>query len=290
MAPDHKPAPLNDEEQLFAVKTWRYLRLAMVALVIGLGVAIAFEVSRASPNDCFKTSISAYYYTPVHGYFVAALVGIGICLFCLKGNTEAEDALLNVAGIFAMFVALVPTQKSGPCNSVPDWAVDRAANIDNNVTALLVVLFIALAAIALLALKDGPPRSAVIGYVCALAVYVVIALFFLAAPDLFDRRAHFTAAILMFVCIFCVVVINAWEVMKDKKQTASSRRNFYPAVAIAMAAASVVIVVDHGEYWVIVIEGTLISLFAVFWGIQTWELWREGLRKPRSGRRPDASS
>ena len=57
-----------------------------------------------------------------------------------------------------------------------------------------------------------------------------------------------------------------------------------------MAASSVVIVVDHGEYWVIVIEGTLISLFAVFWGIQTWELWRQGLRKPRSGRRPDASS
>ena len=31
-------------------------------------------------------------------------------------------------------------------------------------------------------------------------------------------------------------------------------------------------------YWVIVLEGCIISLFALFWALQTKELWNKGLR------------
>jgi hypothetical protein len=50
-------------EPSYAVKTWRYLRVAMVVVVFGLGVSIAYERSKVRPG-CFQTSISAYYYTP----------------------------------------------------------------------------------------------------------------------------------------------------------------------------------------------------------------------------------
>jgi hypothetical protein len=33
------------------------------------------------------------------------------------------------------------------------------------------------------------------------------------------------------------------------------------------------------SYWIIWIEATLITLFAVFWGWQTSELWNKGLRR-----------
>jgi hypothetical protein len=96
----------------------------MVGLVAGLGVSIAYEYWKVEP-DCLQTSISAYYYTPVHGYFIGGLVAIGVCLFCLKGSTDLEDTLLNLAGMFALIVALVPTPGTGDCASLLGTTHDR---------------------------------------------------------------------------------------------------------------------------------------------------------------------
>src|SRR3954453_19642354 len=154
---------LTHEEQVNAIKTWRYLRLAMVVLVVGLAASIAYERAKVHPG-CFQTSISAYYYTPVQGFFVGALVSIGVCLFCLKGSTDAEDILLNLAGMFAPVVALVPTPGPGACASVLGTTRDRDVNIANNVTALLVVGLIALVILAALAIHNLPPVPALVGY------------------------------------------------------------------------------------------------------------------------------
>ena len=43
----------------FAVRTWHYLRLTMVALVLGLIAAVLYEHAQ---THCFQTSISAYWY------------------------------------------------------------------------------------------------------------------------------------------------------------------------------------------------------------------------------------
>src|SRR5438552_17398424 len=95
-SPSSPAAAVADPAPADAVKTWRYLRLAMIALVVGLGVSLAFERGKVHPG-CFKTSISAYYYTPAHSWFVAALIGIAVCLVCLRGSTGTEDVLLNLA-------------------------------------------------------------------------------------------------------------------------------------------------------------------------------------------------
>jgi len=149
-------------DQIFAIKTWRYLRASMIGFVLAIFIGVGFERSKAP--GCFQTSISAYYYTPVHGVFIGALVAVGTCLICLRGNTDAEDILLNLAGMFAPVVALVPTPGTGSCGSVLTTADNRDVNIGNNMFVLLAVGaagFVFLAVIAIVGrVRHGswPPR------------------------------------------------------------------------------------------------------------------------------------
>src|SRR3954454_19288618 len=133
----------------------------MVALVVGLLVAVGYERHEA-PHHCFQTSISAYFYTPVRGYCVGALLSIGTCLFCLKGSERGEDLMLNVAGMCAAVVAVVPTPDTGHCSSLPGTTDDRAPDIANNVTVLGAIGLFALVALAIvwLATPHPPPTRA----------------------------------------------------------------------------------------------------------------------------------
>jgi hypothetical protein len=71
----------------YAVRTWHYLRLALVALVLGLVAAVLYEHAQV---HCFQTPISAYRYTPARGYFVAMLLGMSVCMVCLRGSTQGR--------------------------------------------------------------------------------------------------------------------------------------------------------------------------------------------------------
>ena len=93
------------------------------------------RVRTVQSTGCFQTSISAYYYTPVHGVFIGALVAVGTCLICLRGNTDAEDILLNLAGMFAPVVALVPTPGTGSCGSVLTTADNRDVKSQKHICA-----------------------------------------------------------------------------------------------------------------------------------------------------------
>ncbi|MDQ3677556.1 MAG: hypothetical protein M3401_12265 [Actinomycetota bacterium] len=264
----------------------------MVLLVIGLVVSIGFERSEVS-GHCLKTSISAYYYTPVHNYFVVALFGVGVSLFCLRGHTEIEDGLLNLAGMCAPIVALVPTPAParGSCASVPRSLEHQGANIDNNITTLIVVGVLAGLILAGLAVvkrvrADGrlvgawPPVVACVMYVLAAVVWIILMLgFWVMDDDVFAENAHDAAAIAMFACIFFVVLLNASGY--KRKKTKLSPLNPYVGVYLAMVASVAIAVVARQsgwDYWVIFIEFALIMLFAVFWAIQTIELWDDGLR------------
>lgn len=271
--PAHRLTP---EEQGFAIVTWRYLRVAMVVLVAGLAVSLAYERSQV---HCFQTSISGYYYTPAHAFFIGALVAIGVCLFCLKGSSEAEDIFLNVAGLFAPIVAFVPTSDIGECGVLKGTTMDLDALVANNVRAVLAVELIALVLIAVLTRRKGPPRPPPIGFIVTGAVWLVTALVFFLAHDFFMSKAHFGAAGLMFACIIVVVWINALG-YRDENE-AGSLRNRYAAIAVAMGGSLAVIPVGllrDWPYWVIVLEGLLITLFAIFWALQTDDLWVKGLR------------
>jgi hypothetical protein len=274
------PNPLSQREQVYAIKTWRYLRLAMIVVVLGLGVAIGFERSKTHPH-CFQHSISAYYYTPVQAFFVGALVVIGACLVCLKGSSQAEDVLLNLAGMFAPVVAFVPTPSSGSCMSVPDASQDRNANVANNMFALLVVGAIGLLILLVLAVRAAvqgatPPALALAGYCLVFALWLTATLVFALARHFFIHHAHYAAAVAMFACILVVAVINGFEPTTNVKA-----KPVYLGIASAMVLAAIVIGIAGAlgwDYWVLGIEIALISLFAIFWVTQTAELWHDGLR------------
>ena len=297
LVPEVKPEEPPPSIEKSAIDTWRYLRVAMVVVIIGLGVAVGYERAHAHAS-CFQTSLSAYYYTPVRAVFVSMLVALGLAMVCLKGSTDPEDILLNLAGMFAPVVAFVPTPHVGTCpastrpQTTPLSDTQRALlqggadpNIANNIFALLAIGAVGLAVVGtLLLVRRRQVRwEAFAGYGAAFAVYVAALVVFNANRGWFNDNAHYYAAALLFACIIAVVVANA-RGYRDKKGL-SHLFNRYAFIAGAMVLSLAVILIVHFSdksgwaHWLLVLEVTLISLFAVFWGIQTVELWSEGLRR-----------
>jgi len=268
----------------------------MIAL---LGAALVIEWSKTDPQ-CLQTSISAYYYTPVRAIFVGTLITIGVCMVVLKGNTEPEDILLNVAGILAPGVALVPTPGQGSCHSVQVALGDASANVANNMLAMFVVGAPCLVLTAIFVIRDrlAHPDQWTPMYAFGLAVAAVIfgggIVWFFADRSGFIGNAHYAAAIVMFVCIVAVVLLNAEQFRRKQRKHAvpHSPANRYSVIALAMVIAPFAMVAwkklfgwEHDVLW---IEGTLIVLFAAFWISQTQELWNDGIRQelPRSQATP----
>jgi len=293
---------VRDPDDVTLMKTTRYLRLSMIALVLGLGTAVVYEHAKtATPRGghCWQESISAYYYTPVQSFFVGALVTIGISLIALKGNTEVEDILLNFAGIFAPFVAFVPTPNIGHCGSVLTDTTNRNLNVGNNVTAMLVMAGAAFVVLAFLPLwpklrtklpkspgSAKPPVDKVLpvgkfGFGITFVFYLLVVFMFIEHRHWFYGNAHPIAAITMFVFIFLAVVDNAVN-LRWSRPVDAHLLNRYTVVAAAMVIAALVIAglkgFGHFTYWTIWLEASMIILFGVFWLIQTHELWDKGLR------------
>src|ERR1700760_1241446 len=87
-------------------KSYRYLRIAMIALLVALAAAVFYQRSQ---QTSFLASVSAYYYTSAQGIFVGALIGLGASMIALQGMGDPENMFLNLGGIFAIVVAIVPT-------------------------------------------------------------------------------------------------------------------------------------------------------------------------------------
>lgn len=218
MRTEHSP---ND-----GLKTYRYLRLGMVAAVVLLCAAIFVEQSEA---HCWQTSVSAYYYTPAGDVFVGMMVAVGFALIVIKGRGVFEDACLNFSGMMAPLVAFAPTTDvrdpaadqlddvTEGCWSVAprsfprvgdtdDLATWVTAKIDNNIEALLWAGAVGLsAAIVIVAISRKPKTEAArfgLGAIISLLLAaVVLAVVWIAKErwDDFDHHAHGIAAIAMFV-------------------------------------------------------------------------------------------
>ena len=150
---------VEPDPALAAVKTYNYLRIALAALVLLLYTSVVLEWWAA--GRCLQTSISAYYYTPVHAVFIGVLVTMGICLVALKGNTDGEDTLMNLAGMLAPGVAFIPTPGAEQCSSAPLLTPDIPAGVGNNMAALFVtglVVGVFAVVIARRAGADGRPE------------------------------------------------------------------------------------------------------------------------------------
>lgn len=270
-----------------AIKTYRYLRIGMVMLVLLLASSVIIEALKAK---CLQTSISAYYYTPVQAIFVAGLVAIGVCLIVIKGSTPAEDLCLNLAGMLAPIVAVVPTSDDGStCAASTRLALPRdwvTASYRNNIEALLIAGFAGLLVAFVVAgavdksMRKTMRRSAErikAGLWTVLAVLVLALILFL-FWDAFGTRAHGFAALLMFVFLAASSAIN-WRELRG--QPAKRRyQQIYGIIAAAMVFVGVFVLLflRSWSYHVLVLEGAEILLFATFWLNQTAEHWTQAVR------------
>ncbi len=287
-------------DNTYILKSYRYLRLVMVGLVLWLALSVLLELQQTG-FGCWRTSISSYYWTPVRGVFVGVLVSIGIALIVLRGNTDREDVLLNVAGALAPVVAFVPIRDPRECQSTP-WAAEpvMGANIFNNVGSFLIAGLLATVLAWWVARRDGArgglSRGDLVGLLVTLGLIAVGVGLFVWARDFFDRWAHYLAAIPLFLVLLVVMLLNAISYARTRAAdegrdtiARSDLANRYLAVAVV----TVVLVVTlglvtwlahwrHGTFW---LEVVVIAAFAVFWGVQTAELWDEpdGLRPDPEG-------
>ena len=285
------PLPTDTDPALGAVKTYRYLRLALAALVVLLFAAVALEWF-ATGRECLQPSISAYYFTPAQAVFVGVLVTMGVCLIALKGSTEPEDVLLNFAGMLAPGVAFVPTSGVGGCSSVPLDAGDVGANVANNMQAVFVTGVVVAAVVVVMARVDAVGRSLGtwdrVGLVVTGLVLGGGAVWFYVDRETFLEHAHGAAAVPMFLALVAVVWLNARHVQETVQEgvmpPGESRyvpvyRGIAIGMLLALAATVAISLVTGSTSLVFWVEVVLITLFAAFWVVQTVELWRRGLRR-----------
>lgn len=289
--------PDPEAQRQALVKTFRYLRITMVLLVLLLAVSVLYE-RWGTGVGCWQTSLSAYWYTPSRPVLVGVLVAIGLCLVALKSSTVLEDGLLNVAGLLAPVVAFVPVPRgdvlSGPCPARAANETETLASIANTMTAYLLVGAVAwvLASVVAWVSRDRVgarpvERLAFLGI--ALVLLVGAGAWFWAGRDSFVELAHYAAAVPMFLCFVAVVVWSArryglsrsdeWE--EDDGPLRYVNR--YLSLAVIMVAGTagmaLVAVLTGWTHVVLAVEAWLILTFAVFWVLQTVELWDSGLRR-----------
>lgn len=245
----------------YAVKTYRYLRIAMIAVILMLLAAVVFEWHKTGWS-CLQESISAYYFTPVQSVFVGALITIGVCMIALRGLDDVEDTLMNLCGMLAPVVALVPTPDPGGCRSMGAAVKAAPENIENNMIALFAAGLVGLAA-TLVTLLGDKKKAQKVGFGVAAAVFAVGAILFIADRDYFEKVAHYGAAIPLFALIIVVVFLSSRQ----------GWRRAYKTIGWLMVLSVVIFLglarITHWAHWVLAVESALILLFAVFWGIQT---------------------
>jgi hypothetical protein len=234
---------MSVESEKAPVSSYRYLRLAMVGLLFALATAVFYQ---SILQGSLLESVSAYYYTPAQVVFVGALIGLGACMITLQGMNDAENTFLNLGGMFAIVVALIPTglgsvfdaaaqacRKSAGAfltqptakNQCPSaLALENAAraNVRNNMVTLLVVGGLVLIFAGLLLFKAREARKGRetksgargrvwvrAGFFAAGVVWLAGLIGLTASLDWVAANGHYIAGGGLLVCIVAVAGANA---------------------------------------------------------------------------------
>ena len=275
-------------------KTYLYLRVGLVALALFLGASLVIEMAFGDTE--WLGSISAYYYTPVRSVFVGTLTAMGVCLIAIKGRDRPrEDLMLNLAGMCAPVVALVPTPLEdascgGATRCVPEAFVP---GVVNNVQALIVVGVVGVLFAARTVRRDTNERGDLLAIGVSAGGLVAFALWFAFGRDSFLDYAHYGTAVPMFGLIVAVALVNAAKVDEFVATGgtltmghAETYKKAYRAIAYFMGAviggALVLFAVkavtgsEPFAHWVFVVEALLLTAFTAFWILQTLQYAEDG--------------
>src|SRR5215207_3858994 len=213
---------MSDPKDLptYATKSYRYLRLSIVVVILSLLASVVLERINAG---CWEESISAYYYTPVHTMFVGALLALGVAIIAIRGSTDVEDMLLNVAGVLAPIVAFVPTSRpSTLCSKHASAVTDSAPYINNNLLAFAIGGGAAVLTAVALTYRATRARAkarheplkfdplTLVGLGLGLVLVVGGLLWFVLARDSFLEHAHGGGAVAMFALLGIVALLSGF--------------------------------------------------------------------------------
>ena len=258
-------------------RTYRYLRLAIAAMVVVIFVSAALAV----PEVGVLPSLSQYFYSPAGVMFVGALIAASVCLFALSGH-GAQRALLDAAALLLPLVAIVPTvllPGSAPGVDVPcatpcvPPAVVPA--VDNAVATYLITGGLVLVVAAVLIVVGQVAREgAMLSLAVSAAVLAIVWATWALWHDAFLRFGHVVAAGAFFALIAVIAIVNALDGSTPDRRL----RVAYIAIAVVMLAdlaALAVLALRGSEYGVLVGEVIALTLFLVFWVLQSVQNWNE---------------
>jgi hypothetical protein len=281
-------------DDVLVVKTYRYLRCALVGLAGSLVAAIV--VDQVREQDDWLGSMSGYYYTSARSWFVGALVGMGVCLVCLRGRTDREDLLLNVAGMLAPVVAFVPTTLPRGLGTGPELPPGSDVSLPPDVreTALsnVAVLcglgvagFLLLVVLALRGRSDDKRPAFSVAYALGAAlVWAGVAFALAREQEWFLDNAHNYAATTMFAAIAVVVALNGL----DREAGPRRLRLVYVGIASLMVLTALLLLLKGSwAHAILCVELAELSLFAIFWALQTGQHWGSAQPLPRREARPE---
>lgn len=272
-------------------RTHRYLRLALVLLVVALLTAVAVEIAA---TGTVLPSISHYFYTPARNAFVGCLVAVSLSLLALSGR-DLETTLLDVAAVFAPLIALIPTGYDDDPDALrPQCPTDAEClpadylpDVHNGVVTYAIVTGLVVAtALIVRAVARLPLRSTLIAGGIGVAVAAVLLLLAF-APGLregfpFNRllpvSMHFAVTTAFFASFAAVPLVHALRRDAPPDETpAPWQRAIYLAVPALLVVDLVLLfalmqAVPGFVFWA---EAVALLLFAVFWLVQTIQRWHE---------------
>ena len=113
------------ELQEHMLGTYGALRVMLTVIALALPVVVTVSGWFQRGELWIGSSISEYYhvtggfpfFTP-RDLFVGGLLAAAVCLYSYKGFSTGENVALNLAGVFAFFVAVLPTSAPGEPRSL----------------------------------------------------------------------------------------------------------------------------------------------------------------------------
>jgi hypothetical protein len=193
--------------------------------------------------------------------------------------------LLNLAGVSALMIAMVPQGRPSPLCGTFDLPRQFVPAIQPNVWTIVVALIVGWSAMGLLnRCNHTRHKRSFLGTVALCIFWLIMAVGLIALvffPNWFYAHIHGISGALMLLSFIITVFCAAYVVARE--DTAKSPHKdrykwFYRIIAVAMAVTFIVVVAVHlkhpgWEPWVIWFESAVIFEFAVYWAVQTCELW-----------------
>lgn len=266
-------------------RTYRHLRLAIVAAAVMMLVALLVVTVAAGP----VTSLSALFYTPGRTLFTGALFGIALALVALSGHS-VEQVLLDIAAPFAALIAVVPTpigahDAPGSGGRCPGGVVcvpptEAAAAAVGVVVVAAMGILVSAAAVWLAVMRRRAGAAAPTGVVVPAVVVALVSVGFVvwlgvAAPTLL-AFGHLVATGAFFCIMIAVSVVSAITARRGW-------RALYVVVTVGMCVSLAYLAIvffthlagaGRGQPWILVGEVALIVFFVTFWLGQTAQKWQ----------------